>query len=304
MNRFILKAVLLAAMSCSIAIKAEEPIDTVRVIDRATDVTVTRTGATTVVEAQTETGNVSSAYRYEITVDNNVGNDPAYEDDAWTINLPFVELTSRGERITKQPKKSRRTMERSIIACSHVYIGQRFNYFDKSGIKNSYEIGIRNFFAVKWTRGGCSPSFSIGVGYSRQHYNTQRGVGFAKAGDRLDILPYGEGVRLDKSSLDIFSFQVPFMVTQPLGENQKLMIGAVARLNTFAKGSVKYTDGDISHTIHFKGLQQRLFTPELIGALGLCEGIGIYASWSPVPAFSKEYGPELKSWSLGATLVF
>ena len=40
----------------------------------------------------------------------------------------------------------------------------------------------------------------------------------------------------------------------------------------------------------------------LFASIGVCDIIGVYASWSPMTIFQAPFGPQLKSWSIGATI--
>ena len=75
-------------------------------------------------------------------------------------------------------------------------------------------------------------------------------------------------------------------------------------INTYAQARTELDFGSHKTTTLYKGLQQRLFTAELTATLGICDIIGVYASWSPMTLFQSPYGPRLRSWSIGGTINF
>ncbi len=89
-----------------------------------------------------------------------------------------------------------------------------------------------------------------------------------------------------------------------MGRDVEFVAGAVGYLNTYARAMTEVEMDNCKYKTKYTGLQQRLFTTELTASLGLCDVLGIYASWSPMTLFQSTFGPQLKSWSLGATINF
>ena len=186
----------------------------------------------------------------------------------------------------------------------NVYFGQRFNYSDKGNVKNSYEVGVRNLVGIRWSHGPNTPSFSIGIGFGAQRYTAQKGFMYAKEGSSLILIHEEAGSSVRSTDLQVWNFQVPFLFTIPIGREVEFVAGAVGCFNTYASSHTELEIDRAKYKTNYKGLQQRLFTAELTASIGICDILGVYASWSPMTLFQAPYGPQLKSWSIGATLNF
>ncbi|MDE6022121.1 MAG: hypothetical protein K2G13_01335 [Muribaculaceae bacterium] len=275
--------------------------DTVKVIDDVEKVVVTRSGNTTFIKAQMNGASGSETFSYKVSVE-----DPSSDDlveDITGIDLSFISFGGNNKGRVKA-NRFQRKLRRSFIFMEHAYIGQRFNYFDKGNVKNSVEFGVRNIIGVKWSHGGCTPEFSIGLGMSGQRYSAVEGFAYSKEGSKLVIVPIAEGVQRKTTHFNVFTVQIPLMFTQPLGGSMKFMAGGIACLNSYAWCTTKTVEDKVKQKTVCKGLQQRLFTAEAVCALGVCDVIGVYASWSPMTLFQQQFGPQLKSWSIGATIGF
>ncbi len=67
---------------------------------------------------------------------------------------------------------------------------------------------------------------------------------------------------------------------------------------------MSYHLGDTKYSRTFKGLHQRLLTPDLLLTVGAIDNAGIYLRWSPVKPFKSIYGPGYTTLSLGFSLGF
>lgn len=291
---YLLFAFLLSSIFHIFAQSSEAP-DTVKVIENADKVLISRTGDTTLIEVETEKDYGKDLFSYSVTVDDSIDTE---SDDSFDFEIPFG--------IGKESTSSsfRRRLQTSYFVMGNVYIGQRFNYSDKGNVKNSYEVGVRNLIGIRWSYGNYTPSFSIGFGYGAQRYSAQKGFMYVKDGSNLFLAPAGEGVEVKSTDLQVFIFQIPLLFTIPIGRSVEFVAGAVGCFNTYARASSELKVDSSKYKTTYKGLQQRLFTAELTASLGVCDILGVYASWSPMTLFQSPYGPQLKSWSLGATINF
>lgn len=269
------------------------PPDTIKLIKNPEKVTVSRTGDTTLIQVETPTDYGSDTFTYEVTVA-----DPSESEPTIDFEIPF------GIGKKKEEKRVHRKLQTSGFLMGNVYFGQRFNYSEKGNVKNSYEIGVRNLVGIRWSHGPYTPSFSIGLGFGAQRYSAQKGFIYAKEGSCLILIPTAEGIRVRSTDLQVWNFQVPLLFTIPIGREVEFQAGAVGCFNSYAKARTELDFGDYKTTSSYKGLQQRLFTAELTASLGVCDILGVYASWSPMTLFQAPYGPQLKSWSIGATINF
>ena len=272
-----------------------EPSDTVKIIEGAERLTVSRTGDTTLIEVENPSYFGKDRFYYSVKVEEQ--ND--YSD------LPFIDFEIPfGIGKDSRGTSPRKRLQTSYFVMGNVYVGQRFNYYDKGNVKNSFEIGVRNLIGIRWSHGDYTPSFSIGLGYGAQRYSARKGFRYVKEGSRLMLVPAGDGVEISSTDLQVFNFQVPLLFTIPIGKDVEFVAGAVGCFNTYARASSELKIDSSKYKTTYKGLQQRLFTAELTASLGVCDILGVYASWSPMSLFQSSYGPQLKSWSIGATINF
>lgn len=291
---FLTVSLIVAGFLFHAAAQTPEVPDTVKIIENANKVTVSRIGDTTTIKVEkgNKVGNESFSYKVKVEEE-----DDTMPDTDWEFEVPFGIGKDKRQR-------SGSKLRTSLICMGHGYFGQRFNYFNKGNIKNSYELGFREVIGLKWSRGAYSPAFSIGLGIGRQHYRAQDGFAFSKEGSNLMLLPVPDGCNLESTSLDVLNFQVPLMFTLPIGQDLKFKLGGVACFNTYARAESVVSVGKDRYKTQYKGLQQRLFTGELTCGIGVWDILGVYVSWSPMTLFQAPYGPQLKSWSIGGVINF
>lgn len=296
MKRIILYLLSLSIIPAVNARTLPELPDTVNVIDGASNLIVSRNGDTTLIEVEKSGGFGKDLFSYKVTVEEP---DDSGDDSVIDFEIPFG--------IGKESRRSsycKRKLQTSFFVMGNCYVGQRFNYSDKGNVKNSYEIGVRNMIGIRWSHGDYTPSFSIGFGYGARRYGAQKGFMYAREGSSLVLIPAGEGMKVSSTDLEVFVFQIPLLFTIPIGRDVEFVAGAVGCFNTYARAKTELDIGSSKYTTTYKGLQQRLFTAELTASLGVCDILGVYASWSPMTLFQSPFGPKLKSWSLGATINF
>ena len=275
--------------------QSSEVPDTVKIIENANKVIISKSADTTLIEVETEKGYEKDVFSYSVTVDDS---DNLESDDSFDFEIPFG--IGKDDRLSSSGRK----LQTSYFVMGNVYLGKRFNYSGKANVKNSFEVGVRNLIGIRWSYGSYTPSFSIGFGYGAQRYSAQEGFMYAKEGSRLYLAPATEGAEVSSTELQVFTFQIPLLFTIPIGRTVEFVAGAVDCFNTYACASSEIKIDSSKYKTTYKGLQQRLFTAELTASIGVCDILGVYASWSPMTLFQAPYGPQLKSWSIGATINF
>lgn len=299
MNYRLIIALLSAAFVCGGM--AQEKADTVKVIENAEKVVVTRNGNSTTVETiYMKDSTLMGNYRYEVNVTGRQTEAVDSFPDDWGMDLPFMHSSSAGKNTANAGKRSKR-VRRYVTGFRHLYWGWRFNYGDKGSVKNCFEIGIRDVVGVAWRRGGSE--LEIGLGFGMRRLLADDGFVYGKNGDGVFLYPLSDGLVSKMSRLDVWSFQVPVLYNQKIGGCAKFSVGGILHLNTYAKAVTKTRDGDARIKTVGKGLHQNLLTPDIMAAFYL-SGVGLYATWSPVELFKKEYGPAVKAWSIGVDFLF
>lgn len=294
---------LLASLMMSAGFAAaygQQPADTVKVIDKVRNVVVVKTGDTTVVKAdyRDEDGDPLQ-FRYEVKVtgtDSVAGGDEF--PDEWGMDLPFLKTRC----VTCSDNKGgRHKVYRDITGLRHIYWGWRFNYSGKGDVKNSFEVGVRDLVGVSWKYRGAE--LEIGAGLGLKRFLAREGSVYGKEGDRIVFTPVPKGVDVCHSRLDVLAFHLPVLYNQRITGGLSVTLGGILNFNSYAKSYTRSFNGKDRYNIEYKGLQQNLVTADVMAAVNLC-GFCLYSSWSPMDLFKKEYGPELKGWSLGVELSF
>ncbi len=294
MRDLLLTLIMVLAPVCNAMSQNPEAPDTVKIIKNAEKVLVSRNADTTLIEVETDNEYGKEQFSYTVTVEDSIPDD----DSSIEFEIPF----GIGKDKTRPRRHSQ--LKTTIFGLGHIYIGQRFNYSDKGNVKNSIEGGFRDLIGVRWSRGEYTPSFSIGLGLGLQKYLAQDGFAYSRIGSNLVLLPVEDGYSVKSSHLHVINYQVPLILTIPIGCNVAFSLGGIGCFNTYAYAHTELSNGSTKIKTTFKGLQQRLFTAEMMCSLGVCDILGVYASWSPMTLFQSPYGPQLKSWSIGATINF
>jgi len=295
MNKIILIGLLAAAGVFPMS--AQESADTVKVIENARNIVITKEGDKTTVVAVYENNDGQPLYfRYDVEVNNASGHDSDFPDN-WGMDLPFIRTQCKDFYDNDYGSRT----YRYVTGFRHLYWGWRFNYKGNDNVRNCFEVGIRDLLGVSWRRRGAELELGLGVGVKR--FLTNDGYAYQKNGDKMMTVAVGNDMTVRHSTLDVWSFHVPLLYNQKMGNHFKFTIGGVVNFNTYATASTEFGTDKKHNKINYKGLQQNLLTVDALMALNL-RGIGLYASWSPMKLFKNEYGTALRAWSLGIDFDF
>jgi len=281
------------------------PVDTIKVIENAHQITITRNANTTCIEAWTsdaDGGNIER-YTYNVTMQDSTQNETFTE--SIFAGLPFMSDKKRNRKSATAVKTAKWKPKQQIYAVRNIYWGWNFAYDGKTGLKNCFEVGVAEVIGASWKPWRRGPEFSVGIGFGMKRFRTADDLLFAKDGDRLTIIPADLDECHDaKAHWDIWAFHLPLMLTQNITGDFAVAIGATVNFNTYSKAWSSYLADGVRHTTTFKGLQQRLLTIEPTAIIGFREAIAFYAKWNPMPVMQCGNGPRFKSWSMGVTLNF
>lgn len=274
----------------------QEPCDTLKLFDmKLKNITIVRNNGAVVLNATELNDTLGIEYPVSFSVD--IENEPVDNVDifseTWGIEMPFFK---------KKPiQVDNGGCTRTNTFFNHAYWGQRFNYHNKGQLDNSYEIGVRSVLGVKWTNSYSKVSFATGLGFGMVRTTADRGYVYLKDQDKLILSRVPEPYTVNSTSLNVWRFHVPLMMTVPLCKGVKLTLGGVVNLNSYAKANAQIITDNSRVKACYKGLQQRLFTCDIYGAFSIC-GIGVYATWSPMTLFQSQFGPDVMAWSIGADI--
>lgn len=286
-----------AILAICVPVFAQEDTDTVKVIENACRVMVTQSVDTTAVEVvyRNDDTNSKNIYSYELNIQDKDQNLLMDFPKDWGMSLPFFSIEP------KQAKNEKKRTKRYFVFFNHAYWGWRFNYGGDRYINDCFELGFRNVIGMAWKRGGSE--FEIGLGFNMARFLSKKGMVFFKESDKLISCQAEEGVDVRHSRIDVGGFQVPLIYNQKIAGPLQTTIGAILNFNTYAKAYNELGKGDVTINSEYKGLHQNLFSVEAYAAIHISD-FGIYATWKPMKLFDENYGPEIKSWSLGVELLF
>lgn len=274
----------------------QAPRDTLKLFDmKLKDITIVRNGETVVLNAieLNDTLDIEYPVKFSVDIDYEPIDNIDRFSETWGVEMPFFK---------KKPiQVNNGSCTRTGTFFNHAYWGQRFNYHNKARLDNSYEIGVRSVLGVKWKNSYSKVSFAIGLGFGMVRTTADRGYVYMKDRDKLILSQVPEPYTVNSTSLNVWRFHVPLMMTVPLCKEVKFTLGGVVNLNSYAKANAQIITDNTHVKACYKGLQQRLLTCDLYGSFSIC-GIGVYATWSPMTLFQNQFGPDVMAWSIGADI--
>lgn len=283
-----------------------EPTDTIKIIDNAESVVITRQNNSTTIKAfmrDSENTPSMKIYTYKVTVEERSDTNTCEEfSENIFSSLPFIADKHKKRAATHPGRKFR--PKRNVTAMRNIYWGWNFAYDGKAGIRNCFEAGVADVIAVEWKPWRQGPEFRIGAGFGFKRFRTADNLVFTKEGDRLAFREADNEATDIKSHWDVWTFHVPLMMSQRICNKFGVAFGTMLNFNTYSKAQTQMEINGTRYRETFKGLQQRLFTAELVGIIGFRGIIGCYAKWSPMPVMNTCFGPEFKNWTLGVSLNF
>ncbi len=269
---------------------AAELTDTVTVISNPDWVEVETWGNHVQVKAKGKEHGKTYDYTYDYTQSEGVDND-------WEVNLPFFKSHF------EESKKKRGGCWLSVDWFDNFYVGGVIGLDKPEGMRGGWEIGVDNLVGLFWHTGRRGPIFSLGAGLGYRSTNFGNGMMLNQIGKTLVVVPVDDELASASSRLHLFRLTVPFMITQKFGCGMALRVGAILNLNTYTSATTKIKAGRSTTKESFHSLEQRFATPDFLGSLVVCDNCGVYVRWSPVSLFSSEWGPRVKTISVGVNFV-
>ena len=272
---------------------AESP-DRKTVITNPKKVTISEENGKAIISVIEQKGDTSYDYKYEITSATPLS---VSSTSDWDVNYPFKRDRDKDEDEFK-------TWETFVDG---FYAGWGSSKVEGEALLQSKistnEVGILNFFGVGY-HPSHSTRISLGIGYNYRNYNLKKQNYFFKAGDVVEILPFGEEFNHRQSDLSIHSFQFPLLLNQRLGSKFNIELGPVMMWNFYADIDRKYKAVDTEYSELTNKLKQNPFHVEGFAALAW-DDLGIYFRYNPNKVFKEGYGPEIKNtWTLGVMIGF
>lgn len=213
---------------------------------------------------------------------------------SWQFDCPFVDQKPSGNA----------SCSKYVTAIKDLYWGWDFNYDKKNGVRNCFEVGVGQVIGLSCSPIKNGPDFSIGLGFGMRRLLVKDGYRFDLIDNNLILSPVPANEKVDLSRVDSWTFHVPVMITQKIVKRLSIGVGAWLNFNTYMKGVTQIVEDDVRYKTYYKGFNQRFFTVDLVGVIGIKDGIGVYGRWCPMTMFTDGRGPEFKTASLGVMLNF
>lgn len=265
------------------------PADTLSVVRNAHSVVVTRSPGANTITVVGQGDNPDFFYQYKSEVNDTIGANAGAADQEWGLSLPFL--------------REQRRQKSEVSWLAHTYIGICMPVDGPDGLDQSVDVGFGKLVGLNYTPWKKGPTFSFGVGFFLQKFALHRNQMFAMDGKQLIITDAPEGATDKHVRLFNFGFDVPLTVTQEISHGFKFSAGVIGKFNTYTTASNKFTVDGRSYEQSFKGLQQRILTYDIYGAVGW-DDFALYFRYAPVSMFKSGNGPQFDVISFGVNLGF
>lgn len=177
----------------------------------------------------------------------------------------------------------------------------------------SFEIGIDQLISYSVAFNKNRSFLSIGLGVNWRNYRMTANTRFIVDETTGDVTTgnYPEGTESRYSRLKLFSLTVPVLWTQKfpvrmIGKSTlALKFGAILNWNSHASAVSCWNDPDGNSVKQgTKHIHQRPFTVDIMAAVRIAPGTGLYVKYSPMKFFKQGHGPEFTTLSTGIYLGF
>lgn len=128
-----------------------EPADTVKILDNADYVVITKNGNNTIVKAvirNAENDTSMKLYTYSVTVEENT--DSAREEFSESVFLSHPLFTGKQKKQSSTSSEGKFKPRRNLTVLRNIYWGWDFAYDGKAGLRNSFEVGVAEIVSVEW----------------------------------------------------------------------------------------------------------------------------------------------------------
>lgn len=221
-----------------------------------------------------------------------IGDSVVYEDGVTAVKeYNKVSLDSKG-------KDSKVNLSFHLALGFSTMVGVPADYTVKVGpaLENSWSLN------VDWRPFGKKNEWSLGFGFGWRYYRFGNNTYLSKdAQGIVGQTPYPDGLSDRRSSMRIFSLQVPIMYTHNFDQKGRwsVSLGAIVNFNTGARSTRSYTLNEEDYSINTYKIEQR---PVTIDAMLMVETpyfLPIYCKYCPMSVFKKDRGPKMHQLSFG-----
>lgn len=269
---------------------AQESPDTVAHFQNISSVTVCRNSNGVSITAKGQPYEPRFTYSYEMEYS------PA--DSVSQADVTFDFSSILGLFSNKNKKVKQRKM---YVPSDGLYIGAAIPV-GSTPVRASVEVGLTSVLDGEIRCGNVTLLTSAGIGYSQWALDgsmslaTERGKLLITAPGDADTAPYTSRIRT-------WRVHVPVMLYLSLGSRGYIGGGTWLNFNFATSAYTSRYAGNTTTRNTFKGLHARALTPDIVVTGGI-KYVGLYFRYSPKSLFTKDFGPEFKTISLGLITTF
>lgn len=200
--------------------------------------------------------------------------------------------------LDKKGKDSKVNMSFHLALGFSTMVGVPADYTVKVGpaLENSWSLN------VDWRPFGKKNEWSLGFAIGWRHYRFGNATYLSKdAQGIVGQTPYPDGLTDRRSSMRIFSLQVPIMYTHNFDQKGRwsVSLGAIVNFNTGARSTRSYTLNEEDYSINTYKIEQRPVTIDAMLVVETPYFLPLYCKYSPMSVFKKDRGPKMHQLSFG-----
>lgn len=278
----------LSVMAISATAAGKEHTDTIKTLTNVSSVTVTENGGKTVISVTGTYDNMPYRYSIDSETVSDSDSEISLADNPFDFDLPFT-----------SEKKRRRC---HMLWLRDIYTGMLLenNY---TGMGGGWEIGVGQIVGIGYQPWRNGPKFRTAIGFGVRNMGTDKGYRFNRIGGKLLLEPEVDGAEHSSSHLTSHDIRIPFSIQQKIYKSFFIECSAILNFNIYTDASTEYTIDGIKYRETYKGLHQRLLTPEFRATIGFSNAIAVYYS-SPFTTMRRDYGPQFRHSCVGISLFF
>ena len=164
----------------------------------------------------------------------------------------------------------------------------------------SYDLGLA--VTREWRPWGTRNEFSFGLGVDWRYYRMgNNDLHWSKVNNEMVLTPYADGQTEKRSSLHVFSVQLPLLYTHYFDQKREwsVTVGGIVNWNAMGEAFRCYEEGGEKFDVTQDNIGVRPFTIDGIVAVDVPGLPALYCKYSPNTLFKSGRGPKMHQLSFG-----
>ncbi len=275
--------------------QAQTPADTLADVRRPEHVLVVRNDSVLNIRVKGSENDHNYVFNYSLPYQGNT----SFVEEAgtrWDFTLP---------RIFNNKRTIRKRTKRQVEWTMALRFGALRTLNADGGLRTQFGSSFEiegNFMSFAYTVG--RHSLITGWGYAWARYRLDGAQCFNFDGERVAVGDYPTGSKVGRSVFRLNRHVVPALYRYRFGKKWNVTAGALLQFNvrpriynTYYVGNKEVVD------TYKKNIPIRPVTAALYGSL-VYDDLGLYVRYQPTSVFTKDFGPQFNSLSMGLTLGF